>query len=458
MADEPLTPAGRLFLQPEMSTIIHVAMGVKNPIDVDSLKSTAKNSLMLKQPRFSSLLIRDENGREMWRKTEIDFDRHFILVESKNNVNIEQTINDYIADLSLSTPLSYDKPLWEIHLMLEQQCLILRIHHALGDGIALMSMFLADCRKLDDPEALPDLGGGRGRRVQKGEKWRGVLREFMKIVWFSIMFCLEFVVRCLWVFDRKTLLSGGDGVELWPRKVATAKFLIDDMKFVKNAVANSTINDVLLGVISAGLSKYLDHHSPNSMKEGQQLTGLAMVNLREQPGLQELTDTVNINSRSRWGNKFGMLLLPTYYHKGIEALQYVKNAQKMTNMKKKTLEAPFSYRLGDLVMSWLGPKVATMLFYRIMCNTTFTISNVLGPQDKITLAGNPITFIRVNTSSLPQGISMHMVSYAGRADMQIVVAKDIVPDPQFLAKCFEDSLLEMKKAVKTSDKYIIIHC
>lgn len=37
-----------------------------------------------------------------------------------------------------------------------------------------------------------------------------------------------------------------------------------------------------------------------------------------------------------------------------------------------------------------------------------------------------------------------MVSYAGRADMQIQVAKEIIPDPVFLAKCFEDALLEMK--------------
>lgn len=46
-----------------------------------------------------------------------------------------------------------------------------------------------------------------------------------------------------------------------------------------------------------------------------------------------------------------------------------------------------------------------------------------------------------------QGITMHMVSYAGKADMQILVAKDLIPDPETLAKCFEDALLEMKKAV-----------
>lgn len=43
---------------------------------------------------------------------------------------------------------------------------------------------------------------------------------------------------------------------------------------------------------------------------------------------------------------------------------------------------------------------------------------------------------------------MHMVSYAGRADMQILVAKDIIPDPEFLAKCFEEALLEMKEAAE----------
>jgi hypothetical protein len=46
-----------------------------------------------------------------------------------------------------------------------------------------------------------------------------------------------------------------------------------------------------------------------------------------------------------------------------------------------------------------------------------------------------------------QALVLNMVSYAGKADMQVQVAKDIIPDPQFLAKCFEDALLEMKEQV-----------
>ena len=51
-----------------------------------------------------------------------------------------------------------------------------------------------------------------------------------------------------------------------------------------------------------------------------------------------------------------------------------------------------------------------------------------------------------------QAITMHMVSYAGRADLQILVAKEIIPDPQVLAKCFEDALLEMKEAAEAATK------
>jgi hypothetical protein len=68
------------------------------------------------------------------------------------------------------------------------------------------------------------------------------------------------------------------------------------------------------------------------------------------------------------------------------------------------------------------------------------------------VGGNPVTYIRVNTSSLPHALTMHMLSYAGRADMQILVAKEIIPDPDILAKYFEEALLEMKEAAVVTNK------
>ncbi|KAJ8747658.1 hypothetical protein K2173_001116 [Erythroxylum novogranatense] len=446
---DDLTPAGRICLHPEMDLIIHCAFGVKNPIDVDSIKAFVRNSLMVEHPRFCSLLVRDKKGVEHWKRTEIDIDKHIIIVDpttkdavedddsnhvdsSDNNDDVERIVNDYLADLSVTTPLSEDKPLWELHLLLKQNCIVYRIHHALGDGISLMSLFQADCRKADDPKAVPTVvSGGRRDSTCSGLRgnsngWIRVLLGSLNMVLFSCVFCLEF----------KTVITGGPGVELWPRKLATAKFRMEDMKVVKEAIASATINDVLFGVISSGLSRYLDHRYPNALSDGLRLTGLEM----------DMSELMENNSRSRWGNKFGALLLPVYYQKGgvDDHLEYVRRAKKMIDRKKRTFEARFSYSISCLA--------AYRRTYRLICNTSFTVSNVVGPKE-IIIGDNPVTFLRVNVSSMPQALVMHMVSYEGRADMQILVAKDIIPDPEFLAKCFEGALLDMKEAATRSASF-----
>lgn len=279
-----------------------------------------------------------------------------------------------------------------------------------------------------------------------------VLWRMVKMVWFTLVYVAEFVMRGLWVSDKRTAVSGGAGVELWPRKLATARFRIDDMKAVKGAVVDATINDVLFGVISAGLSRYLDIRSSKTLQEGVQITGLAMVNLRPLPGLQELSELMDSKTGTRWGNKFGMILLPLYYHKGgSDPLQYLRTAKTMIDRKKLSLEAYFSYKIGHFVMHLLGVKFASWLNYTILCNTTFTISNVIGPREEITVAGNTVDYIRVSSTSLPHAITMHMVSYGGMADMQILVAKELIPDPKVLAKYFEDALLEMKEAAEAAN-------
>lgn len=415
------------------------------------------SSPMGQHPRFCSLLVRDENGFEHWRKTRLDVDRHVIVVKNRVNEDEEDdevAVNLYAADLSVSSPLSTDKPLWEVHLLTAHKHVVFRIHHSLGDGISLMSMLMASCRKVSDPDALPMMVPEKTTEKKRDSPWSfGSMWGFLKMAWLTFVFVLEFLLRSLFVSDRKTAVSGGDGVELWPSKLATAKFLLDDMKEVKKAIPDTTINDVLFGIVSCGLSRYLDHRTPNALHEGLRMTGVAMVNLRAKPGLQEISKLMKDNSETRWGNRFGVILLPVFYHKsGNDPLEYLKRAKVMVDRKKQSLEAYFSYRIGDLTMTLLGTKYASLINYKLLCNTTFTISNLIGPLEDITLSGNPISSIKVSTSSLPQALTMHMVSYAGKAEMQILVAKDIIPDPEFLAKCFEDALLEMKVAAKEADK------
>ncbi|MCL7027717.1 hypothetical protein MKW94_004247 [Papaver nudicaule] len=451
---EPVTPLGRLFLQEETNNVINCLMVVKNPINIESIKTEIKNSLLIQHPRFRSVLVRNNNGIEYWKRTQnVNLDDHIFLSHVKyppNNISsADEIVNEYLADLAVSSPLSVDKPLWEIHVLKDQNALVWRFHHALGDGVSLMSLILAICRKVDQPDQLPTIP----KSVKKNKRsFRENIWELVMTILLSFVYAVELLLTCLCSKrEAKTSISGGSGVELWPRKLATARFKIEDMKSVKNAVLNATINDVLFGVIAAGLSRYLDYHQPSDSKplEGLRITGLGMVNLRKQPGIQDMSALVKSKSlSSSWGNKFGFILLPIYYHKNVDdnPIQYVKRAKAMLDKKKLSLEAYFSYANTSLLMSLLGPKASALLTYRVFCNTSFTISNIVGPEEEIMFGGNPLTAFNVTSSSLPHALTMHMLSYAGKAEMQILVAKDIIPDPQFLAKCFEDALLEMKDA------------
>ncbi|KAK9096980.1 hypothetical protein Sjap_022477 [Stephania japonica] len=399
--DEPMTPAGRLFHRPEMEQVINCAVGVKNPIaDAEAIKEAIEKSLMIKHPRFRSVMVRDSSGRERWRRlSHVDLESHVFvrdIVGSSSNRDgndndgddDEETVNGYVANLCVSSSLSLDKPLWEFHVLRRQKCLVLRVHHSLGDGISLMSLFLACCRKVDDPDEIPTIGptppsSSSSSSSSRSSKLRSssslsLLRSILRRAWRAVMmgvltlvFVLKFIGRALGVKDVKTCISGGDGVELWPRKLATAKFKLDDLKFVK------------------------------------------MLSLMRDP------------------------------------LEYVRKTKATIDRKKLSLEAHFSYILGYLAMALLGPKVPAYLNYRTICNTSFTISNIFGPQEEITCAGNPVTYLRVTSTSLAHAITMHMVSYAGNAEMQVLAAKDIIPEPKVLAKCFEEALLDMKRAAQT---------
>ncbi|XP_051136335.1 wax ester synthase/diacylglycerol acyltransferase 11-like isoform X2 [Andrographis paniculata] len=353
--DEPVTPAGRLFLQPQIDQVINCAMASEHEIPLDSIKPEIQNSLLLVHPKFRSLMVRDSVGREYWRRTEVDVDRHLIFIHRRlsedPSVSDEDAVNDYLADLSNSSPLPADKPLWEIHILVAHKSAVFRVHHALGDGVYLMAMLLSFCRRIDDPSQTPSI---RGVDTSSFMPRRWTVPTLVKIVWFTVIYVLEIALRILWRRDRRTAVSGGDGVELWPRKLATARFRLDDMKTVKRAVPNSTINDVLFGILSSGISRYLNIRSSKALKEGERITGATMVNLRQ----QYLSSLKDHHASTQHGNRFGVILLPIYYHgHGLNPLDSVKRAKAMIDKKKLSLEALFTYVVSLLVTCFFGAKV-----------------------------------------------------------------------------------------------------
>ena len=60
---------------------------------------------------------------------------------------------------------------------------------------------------------------------------------------------------------------------------------------------------------------------------------------------------------ARWGNNLGYLILPLLMLKQQNPLDYVRTATAMTRKKRSSLEGPFTYASGKLLMKLAGVKV-----------------------------------------------------------------------------------------------------
>ncbi|MFS7991363.1 putative transferase [Helianthus anomalus] len=256
--DQPLSPMARLFHEPGSNVYIVSMLGSKTKIKPDIIKQNLVHSL-LHHPRFSSLQVTDkETGNIKWVPTNVNINNHVIVPEIDPNIEFpDKFVEDYISNLSRSS-IDRSKPLWDLHLLDikttdAEGTGVFRFHHSLGDGLSLMTLLLACTRQASDTDALPTLP------VYKHSTYIKVTSFWLVLVmlWNSIVAMMMFVCTVLFLKDTETPLKGSVGVENRPRRFVRKSVSLADVKVVKNAM-NVTLNDVVLGVTQAGLSRYLN--------------------------------------------------------------------------------------------------------------------------------------------------------------------------------------------------------
>jgi hypothetical protein len=262
--EEPVTPAGRMFLQPDLCCTILCTMGFQKTINLESFKQAVKNTLV-KHKRFTSIVKKNRKGVEIWVETEVDMDAHVFEPSSISEAEIATPgfVEKYVCDLSIAPPLPTSRPLWECHVLNGTSGnaaahAILRMHHSLGDGTSLMSLMLACTRQTDNPEKLPSIpvSMGQSSAVAASQSFLQSFWKMLVLLVNTVWGIFYFLATVLWLKDSDTVIKGSAGVEQQPKLLVLTELNMEDMKFVKNTVGG-TINDVLLGMIGASLRRYL---------------------------------------------------------------------------------------------------------------------------------------------------------------------------------------------------------
>ncbi|KAF7846586.1 hypothetical protein BT93_L4071 [Corymbia citriodora subsp. variegata] len=346
---------------------------------------------------------------------------------------------------------------------------IFRIHHSMGDGASLMSLLLACTRKTADPEALPTIPEKKHARSQNsGGFWWFFLAlwSMFRLIWNTIVDFLVFVSTFCFMKDTESLVKGGPGVAKTTKRFVHRTVSLDDIKLIKSAL-NMTINDVVLGVTQAGLSRYLSRRygqllysegvsGKSNIPKNMRLRATVLINLRPAVGIQALSDMMAKKSKGKWGNWIGYILIPFNIGSEDDPLDYVRKAKATIDRKKLSLEAIITFVCAELVLKLFGVKVASAIAHRILFNTTLAFSNVIGPLEEISFYGHPLAYLAPSVYGHPHALTVHFQSYVNKMTIVVAVDPDVIPDPHQLCDDLEESLKTIKAAVSERELATVV--
>ncbi|PKA53336.1 O-acyltransferase WSD1 [Apostasia shenzhenica] len=469
---QPLSPAAMIFRQPQLNCHIIAILGFGKIVGAEEVKAGLEATLV-RHPRFSSVQVTDASGRQKlrWVRTKVNLDDHVVYPDlGPAAVAGDPSVGDHFVENYTSalfrSQLNPSKPLWDLHILAvrtsEAACVaIFRIHHSLGDGISLISLFLACTRKISDPESRPSLPEPRRRSafVIPDAKSRMLLIwiwTFLVYAWNTFVDVFIFFISAAFLKDTKTPIMGTDGVEYQPKRIVHRTISLDDLKAIKEAM-ECTINDVLVGVTSAALSRYLSRSYGGCLPENLRIRTTLLVNIRSTAGITELADMMK-DSGAKWGNQLGYILLRFPIMKCENPLNYIRKGKTIADRKKKSLEAIFTYNSAMLIVKFFGIEAATALCHRILSNTTLSFSCIVGPTEEIGFCGSPLVYIAPTVYGHPQilmlacfsvnmqALTMHFQSYMNKMKVVLAVDEVVIPNPNMLLDDISESLRLIKAA------------
>uniref|UniRef100_A0ACD5UK68 Uncharacterized protein n=1 Tax=Avena sativa TaxID=4498 RepID=A0ACD5UK68_AVESA len=464
VAEEPVSPTARLM----DGIYIVVTMGLGVPLNLAAFRAGI-GSQLARYPRFQSIQV-IKNDKPHWvLAPALNLEDHIIVVPTSLGPDVasdpDKAVEDYAASLS-TAPMDRSRPLWEFHFLdfptsEATSTAVLRVHHSLADGMSLLTLLMASTRSAADPSRLPAMPAPPARsgniyarprpsRSQGGLAFAAWVWSFAVLAWHTVVDVALFVAIIMFARDPHTLfmradVSGGGDFPRRRKRFVNRSLKLDDVKFLKEAM-NCTVNDVLVGVTSAALSRYYFRRSGDTKTRKICLRSVLLVNLRPPTSLQAYVDMVESGNSNgvKWGNELGYIILPFHIATYEDPLEYVREAKKAVDRKKRSLEAIFTRMLCEVILKTLGIKAAGVIFHRMIAHTTISFSNMIGPAEQVEFYGHPVVSIAPSVYGQPGALIVHYQSYNNTIKVILGVDEEHFPDHGQLLDDFTESLRIIK--------------
>ncbi|CAO1943307.1 unnamed protein product, partial [Urochloa humidicola] len=464
---EPVSPSARLV----EDFYIVVVIGIATPVNLPAARAGI-DAQLARYPRFRSIQVKDVLGHPRWVPTTVDLDYHIIypkLDDAAVARDPVRAVEDYVATLS-TRPMDESRPLWEFHVLdfptsEAAATTAIRVHHSLGDGMSLLTLLMACTRSAADPSRLPAMPPLPTRTGAIWERPRPPASagaaalaawawSFVLLAWHTVVDVASFFATILFLRDPHTLFKRVNHESGQRKRLVHRALSLDDVKFVKNAM-NCTVNDVLVGVTYAALSRYYFRKTGDADTSKEiRVRSILLVNLRPTTSLQACVNMIESGKESdvKWGNELGFIILP--FHIGLhdDPLQYVRKAKKIVDRKKSSLEVVFTHFASEVILKIFGLKAAGAIFHRMISHTTISFSNMIGPVEQVEFCGHPVVFIAPSGYGPPEALTVNFQSYVNTMMVNLAVDEAQFPDSHELLDDFVESLKLIRGAASSVGK------
>ena len=441
---EPISKVDTAWLRMEQPTNLMMINGVimlDEHLDYASLLKTIEQRFLTIR-RFRQKA--EDGARGAYWVLDDDFDiRQHVRRAALPGAADRAELEIFVSDLA-STPLDISHPLWQFHVVenyIDGPVIVVRIHHCIADGIALVQVFLSltDPTPEGRPSAHePDVW--KERRAREAKVFQRLLNPARDGLDFATHVGQRLIVEGSKILQNPAVAGNyaaeaseivrelahsltleNDPVTRFKGRLGTRKQVawadplsLDEVKSVSKAFG-CTVNDVLIAAVSGAFRQYMISvgDDPDELPD---IRATVPVNLRPLEHAQEL------------GNHFGLvfLSLPLSIDNPLERLYAVND--RMNELKSSKQAA---VTLGFLAALGLGPSAVQKPVLDLLSQkATAVLTNVPGPQQPLYLAGaklKELMFWVPQNGSVGLGISI--LSYNGQVFFGLISDSRLLAEP-----------------------------
>jgi diacylglycerol O-acyltransferase / wax synthase len=425
-------------------------------IGIGALRERIEDKL-LKYERFRHKVLADAMGAQWIEDEAFDIAQHVVTatLATEKGESERHALQRLCGDLAM-TPLPPSRPLWQFHLIENYEggsALIARVHHCIGDGIALISVMMSITDGGADPpkrrrregagadEAAPEpdwlsdavlkpltdltikaigmYGGGMAKSIDVLANPAQPLLGSMDMARSGFKVVGDVAALAVMPDDSPTLLKGrpaGRKTVAWSEPMP-----LKQVKVIGKGLG-CTVNDVLLSCVAGAIGAYL--HGRGQDPAGKEIRAMVPVNLRP------------LDKAWQLGNRFGLapLVLPIGIANPIERVYAV-------HRRMDELKGSYQPLLAFAVLSVSGlfiKPVQDAVLGMFAKKATAVMTNVPGPTVPLKFCGSTLrqTMFWVPASG-DIGVGVSILSYGGGVQFGLITDAGLCPEPQAVIDRFE---------------------